>query len=266
MFGFAIDALGWDEEARARELADHYENSVIKLIHRIVGTYTGRAVFREVERITVASGDVMSQKTMVIEPNINAPSQDIKSGDKGYTGDSTRDLAVNAYATAEDRARATPKGKIYGGERFGKGIDTPRRGIGGGGNTTVTFTPEHFVFKGLNYQVGIANPDWGLKGDEMLIHEMIHGLRHMAGLLHYRQKVPFQDGYNSIEEFFAILIANIYRSECDRQKIRKDHGVDFINMSEGEFIRKDMNRSHLRQLRRQHHPFFSELRKIDVPL
>jgi len=80
-----------------------------------------------------------------------------------------------------------------------------------------------------------------------------------------RARVPFQKGYDNIEEFFAVLIANIYRSECDRKELRKDHGKDFIEMSEAEFIRTGMNRSHLRQLRHQHPTLFSDLRDIDIP-
>ena len=44
-----------------------------------------------------------------------------------------------------------------------------------------------------------------------------------AGLLRYRDKVPDDPDMDSIEEYFAILAANVYRSERGFTKMRANH-------------------------------------------
>ena len=257
--GLSTEELGWDELERANHEAERYELRVLEIILKIVQTETGRAVFRDVERVSASTPDVFSWKSMVIKPNSNAPGRD------PYPG---ANKAVNAYATPSDWAAATPKGKVFSSESYvdNKGVLRHRklRGTGEGSDTVVEFTPQHFVFRSINLRIGITNPPFRFQADEFLLHEVVHGLRQMSGLM-YQKRVPFQKGYDNIEEFFAVLIANIYRSECDRKELRKDHGKDFIEMSEAEFIRTGMNRSHLRQLRHQHPTLFSDLRDIDSP-
>lgn len=271
MFGMAIQYFGWDQEARARQEAEKYEFRVSEMLYRINATRTGCAVLRAVHVASRPSKDVFSQKVMMIVPNVDAPLKDIKKSDKRYNHDeSGKNVAVNAFAGWDDLASATPKGKSFYTDNH---VVDPKTGVvenekiigtGAGSNTTITFTPQHFIPNDIAPTLGIDNPTKHFEPDEFLLHEIVHGLRQMSGLMNQR-KVPFQRGYDNIEEFFAILIANIYRSECGRDKIRKDHGREFIETTEAKFVRKGLNRSHIRQLRREHPLLFSELRKIDVP-
>src|SRR5262249_25408038 len=50
-----------------------------------------------------------------------------------------------------------------------------------------------------------------------------HALRDLNGLARCE---AVGERFDDIEEFWAILIANIYRSECGRSGLRGDHSVD----------------------------------------
>jgi hypothetical protein len=98
-------------------------------------------------------------------------------------------------------------------------------GTGRGSSVLVPFT-DHYLYKGP-----------GSQADEVLLHEMVHALRYMIGTfnaLPFRIDVlvngsvdpngPLKDHliFGDIEEFFAILIANIYRAENRRTGLRAE--------------------------------------------
>ena len=104
----------------------------------------------------------------------------------------------------------------------------------------------------------IANPD------EVLVHELVHAMRTEVGVADYRA-VPRQKGYHYFEEFFAMVVTNIYRSEDGRKGVRNDnHGAMIRSeITDKEFIETEGNRRHLRQFRRDHRQLFSQLKAID---
>src|SRR5262249_50212980 len=55
--------------------------------------------------------------------------------------------------------------------------------------------------------------------DTTMLHELVHALREMRGQMY---QVPTLDkGYDNEEEYFAILVANIYMSEQGKKNRRK---------------------------------------------
>jgi hypothetical protein len=131
---------------------------------------------------------------------------------------------VNAYAwvkKGEDFRAMTQAGfLIY------RGVDDPATpwddrfqitgiGTGGGTDVEVHFTPEDFVSG--------AGP--ASQPDDILVHEMVHGLRMMQGVFDQTPTGPQDRGYDNDEEFFAILMSNIYVSEKKGPTavLRKDH-------------------------------------------
>jgi hypothetical protein len=61
--------------------------------------------------------------------------------------------------------------------------------------------------------------DPGMRVDEVLLHELVHGLRRLVG----RQGItPIDSIWDSDEEFVAVLVANIYSSEIGRP-LREGH-------------------------------------------
>jgi hypothetical protein len=66
-------------------------------------------------------------------------------------------------------------------------------------------------------------PGPGAKSDEILLHEMIHGLRDLAGVAGDTALTGAYADYDNEEEFYAIVITNIYMSERGAVLLRKDH-------------------------------------------
>jgi hypothetical protein len=55
---------------------------------------------------------------------------------------------------------------------------------------------------------------------ETLLHEMLHGLRQLAG---QQDMSAIGLDYDTMEEFYAILLTNVYMSERGRKRLRKNH-------------------------------------------
>jgi hypothetical protein len=62
----------------------------------------------------------------------------------------------------------------------------------------------------------------GATPDEILLHEMVHGLRQMKGRAVFEQ-INGNPGMDNYEEFAAIVISNVYRSELKIPQLRQDH-------------------------------------------
>lgn len=220
IFSQAILAFGFEDEPVWKKAADDYEVEVRRVLDKLRGWGTGRAVLKAISA---------TPRTMLIEPLLETPG--------GQT---------NAYATPGDKKAARRDGS----------------------DTTVSFTPAHWVasaatksITGLSYWSGP-----GTEPDELLLHEMTHGLRHMAGL-RMRRNVPLQKEYDTFEEWFAILVANIYRSERGRSDLRADHGGFSTLASLGinnqeDFVGYRLNRQHLKKFQKQQPAFFADLRSV----
>lgn len=162
---------------------------------------------------------------------------------------------INLWASNAPQARADADNKKHAKQK--------RRGS----SSTIRYSPGNWVADRLtlqNFHPGYSGP--GTDPDEVLLHEVFHGLRAMQGLTMLRN-VPFQRKYDSFDEFFAILVTNIFRSELKRPKLRADHS-DFQSLqSHGftnvhEWMDYRLNRSHLRKLRRQMPNLWRDLKGV----
>jgi hypothetical protein len=140
---------------------------------------------------------------------------------------------ANASANPVDPQAATRPGGTP--ERGAAGT-----GTGGGSGVRLTFTPQ-------DWERSTSAASLRAR-DETLLHELVHACRQIRGLENSGPiSAPFEvlrrgDGtvvqlmtgatakptihsqiYNDSEEFIAILITNIYRSENGRQGLRRDH-------------------------------------------
>src|SRR5262249_6590009 len=61
----------------------------------------------------------------------------------------------------------------------------------------------------------------GRGGDEILLHELVHGLSTLSGKFANTMAGPMD--FTNLEEFTAIAVANVYSSETKRT-LRRDHG------------------------------------------
>ena len=104
-------------------------------------------------------------------------------------------------------------------------LDNPGRGAG----AKVTFFPWEW------HQVGGGRP--GSSRDEVLLHELVHAFMIQRGIssvrnLHRRRFARRVRRFDNVDEFFAIMITNVYSSECGRPTLR-DHG----------FVSRPLNRN-----------------------
>jgi hypothetical protein len=97
----------------------------------------------------------------------------------------------------------------------GSPTQAPVIGTGTGSDTQIRFSPDTFAAPG-------APTGPGAKADEILLHEMVHGLRQMVGRAVFEQ-VTGNPGMQNYEEFAAIVISNVYRSERGITELRRDH-------------------------------------------
>jgi len=221
-------------EERIFRAARYFATSVEGLLDQIKSHRVGKAVIREIHRC---------RRTLRIVPYF------------GGSKDSPNAVAKPDKAVDARRRhwinRDTHGNLIYG----------SLRGTGIGSDAVVKFLPSDFVkhVPGADTPAGPTAVQ-----DEVLLHELVHAVRYMKGLS-ARRKVRFQRSfaYHNMEEFFAILIANIYRSECGRPGLRHDHaGFDTVSMNSVSFLKIGRNRAHVRQLRREMPNLFRELRGV----
>lgn len=163
--------------------------------------------------------------------------QDIKSTGKNleiqpyHDGKSEVFGPCNATTKAKSPTASAPKGVGKGAPWFRgdsdnrltpdderNALNPPRFvGTGKGSEVKVHFSPESWgprrqdCFQGQN----------GSLPDEVLLHEMVHGLRKMQGK-HNPWPTDLK-GYENEEEFLAVVVANVYMSEKGSQQLRADH-------------------------------------------
>jgi nucleoid-associated protein YgaU len=183
-----------------------YEAQVLRLLDVIGNTWSGYEFYTQVYQRGLAAN-----KHITIQP---------------YTpADVAQFGAANAFAeteAGEDFHAAAPRGAAV----FAGGSDNPNTptderlqtlgfGTGGGTDARIHFSPDSPF---SNSGPIVSQPE------HVLFHEMVHALREMQG---ESDDVPTgaQDkGYDNVEEFFAILMTNIFVSEQNpNATLRKDH-------------------------------------------
>jgi hypothetical protein len=181
--------LDWFPSAGSSANKETYENDVISALNRIINTMTGWAVINEI---------FYRSKGMVIKP-FHPSAAD----------------PINAYATPNDLVAATLKDTTA---LDGSGNPVPGRiiGTGVGSDTIINFSSSVFA-SASGSPIGV-----GAAPDEILLHEMVHGLRQMMGRS-VREKITGNPGMDNYEEFVAITVANVFRSERGGTTLRRDH-------------------------------------------
>lgn len=137
----------------------------------------------------------------------------------------------NAKAKAVTATAAAPKGVGSGAPWFRGDPDNPltrederntlnprgHMGTGKGSGVRVQFSPESWGPRKQDCFQG----DFGSLPDEVLLHELVHGLRKMQGK--HNPYPTDAKGYDNEEEFLAIVVTNVYMSEKGSLQLRADH-------------------------------------------
>jgi Effector protein len=121
-----------------------------------------------------------------------------------------------ALTVAEDNQHGYVAGYV-----FNPGTIYEKKAVGGGSNTVIFFKPGGEVGSCVNADAD--DPCIGLTDEEVLVHELVHAMRDMEGKFNpIALREPDKD-YDDVEEFYAILVANIFMSERGEKQLRKDH-------------------------------------------
>ena len=224
---------------------------VTRLLNEIAGSPVGYRLLRQVRS---------SSRQMTIVP------RQVATSDANY---------CNATAGAEDWQAATPDDSLVlscGGPRTGDPVryrhpvqewlgledwyDQYRTGTGSGSDTSIDFNPTAWSSSACG-----SGP--GSNGDEILFHEMVHGLRQMKGIAWC---LAARGGYDTYEEFVAILVTNIYTSSKTQSMsgLRADHHSFSALADPQNFLTAHVrNRTMTQRFRRDMPGLFNALRALD---
>jgi Effector protein len=131
--------------------------------------------------------------------------------------------------------RATAKGEDYFDARYGRIV----KGQGTGTSAVIEYDPWQYMNSNCFQELSPFRNDplHQFQADDVLFHEMVHALRIMLGLLLHRSlnssvKVTFA----SVEEFFAVMLTDIYVSECGGglEGMRADHSPEFHSIQDSK--------------------------------
>jgi hypothetical protein len=104
---------------------------------------------------------------------------------------------------------------------FHPGTIYEKKAVGGGSNSVIFFRTDGEIGSCVN-----ADPDdacIGLTDEEVLVHELVHAMREMEGKFNPITLLEPDKAYDNVEEFYAILVANVFMSERGEKQMRKDH-------------------------------------------
>jgi Effector protein len=226
-----------------------YETEMIILLSKIRWTWVGWALLKDIWRT--------SGKTMLIVPWHETHYLDPKDGK----------IKINYNAYAETAAyspgyNVTKQGAV----NFQKITESPD--YTKAHDSIVAYNPDMWTppqLKAANIPQGP-----GVTKDEILLHEMVHGLREMTGTFN-RTTVNDHPNYDDSEEFLAVVVTNVYRSELKLSGLRNDHHgfqpltppelADPEKFVNAPAVGTDSNKSRLLALKKTRPDFVADLKR-----
>lgn len=127
-----------------------------------------------------------------------------------------------------------------------------------GADSVIHFSPHMWSHDGKPGSAGFNGP--GSAVDEVLFHEMIHGLRHMKGV--NVEHVNVDDNYDNEEEFIAVVLSNIYLAEKKLHKLRGGHDGFNEMMRPNDFSKNPRYMQLLRNFKAKQRAFYHALAHI----
>ncbi len=137
----------------------------------------------------------------------------------------------NAGAQASDAKGSAPKGvsgrgpgywyagksdnpRTFDDERYTLMLVSAGEATGSGSNSTIMFSPEAYSQSSRPFD----------KPDVVLLHELVHSLRHIQGL---RNPVPTKEKvWDNEEEYLAVVVEDVYQSAQGINHLRRGHGSE----------------------------------------
>lgn len=126
------------------------------------------------------------------------------------------------------------------------------------GNAILRFLPGNYDSKSKKF----INIEPFFAPDDVLIHELFHTARAMQGLSYFEIT---NDSYDDLEEFFAVMVSNVFLSETGRNhRLRAGHVPSLIvklGMTSKDFWMKYDHR--IIKLKKQNPMFFNLMAQVN---
>jgi hypothetical protein len=175
--------------------AAHFETQVAGVLDQIRDSQTGQVLLRE-----IMSAPMGKQIRIIPFPLNDARS--VPSSEEGASP-SGQQLRFPGDLRGTDEVEQA-------GQRRFDSLNRPLLGTGEGANVTIHYHPLTWLLS--SFRTGLVG---NLMPDDVLVHELVHALRMMSGMVlpinlnvldHTRR-------WGNTEEFYGVLVANIYISE-----------------------------------------------------
>jgi hypothetical protein len=226
-----------------------YETEVMLLLSRLRWSFTGWALLMDIWR--------MKHKTMLIIPWSELPYIDPADGNwKGFNATANNVVLPKLVDGPVDM------------DNLKAGYDDSKH------NSLVRYNPwmwnaEAVAGVGFIPKAADFKSAPGVLKDEILLHEMVHALRRMRNTVDNHKPLD-QPRYDTVEEFMAIVVSNVYRSEMNRPGLRADHhGFTALPPAQENaqaFLDApgkgaDSNKSRMQEFKKDNPDFFNDLKK-----
>lgn len=197
--------LDWFPSEESKERARRYEEWIQYLINKISKPATG---FWMLSQINAAAS-----LKVVIQPWIPDPEAAKEQNATGLP-----------YVKPENYRTASPVDKPSKPVDLDHLADLEKKsnlGLGGGSNATVYITP---------WWYGKPHPkEPALDADELLHHELTHAMNSVQGVLRLTGRSAGE--FDTLDEFCAITLTNMYSAQTGRRLRRDHHGHTYLPQS-----------------------------------
>lgn len=177
-------------------------------------------------------------------------------------GDAREGITIRNPHHNLNNAFTNPRGAVRNSDQPDSTAAELLRNPGRGAGATIDYYPWEW------HQIGGGQP--GAARDEILLHELVHAYMIQRGLSSIRnlQRARYARRvrrFDIVDDFFAIMITNVYSSECGRQ-IRRDHrGFRPLNRNAMSVISDARFQPMFDALARADPALVDSLRAIDTP-
>jgi hypothetical protein len=200
----------------AKRNAQNYEQAIFKLMSKLWFKFTSSRVMLEIYKyrpktVTIIPRDIEGKDEPARKQLIGPPDP--------------QELMCNAFAKPDDRVKAITKGAPAPDPDLEDQWKDHTVGSGEGTDSTVFFNPG--VYRDYGGKCFPLAP--AFSADEVLLHELVHGMSGLRGRLASTLPGPQGYRYDNLEEFTAVLITNIYISEKGLQgALSADHEAGIL--------------------------------------
>jgi hypothetical protein len=174
-----------------------FEEPVRRALDNLVGMQVGQVVLDEIKNTPHQVTIIPFRDTKPTNASSSAAAAVVDTGEKAVDALAARTRQGQPVMVPDQSKPGVCRDKAF--RVNGKVLI----GTGRGTEEIVEYTPRHWVGYGDR-----------LTPETVLVHELTHALRAKMGIM---QKKSFCNAYDDQEEFFAILVENIFRSECKKK-------------------------------------------------